>query len=335
MQYKQHKDHHPFAAVMPTKNLAYYIYWTISIVLAPLTFLTRFTIVIIGIILNSVSLSSLIKGQNMDLPLKPLRRRIIRFFQILSSKIIIFGFGFTITERNKHLKPKQTENVLISNHVASSDPVVYASLGFTSFVSKEQVRQIPIYSTMAIAGQGLFVDRSARDGSSLRKMIDRISDNSGNFPLLTVFPEGTTVNQASLIQFKRGAFSAMKPVSMACIRYCQRFFNTSDASQNKVILQLKTMIAIWNPVVIDYMGILAPLQGETDVEFANRARNQYIERYGFVACDCTWKDNYYFNSLANTQYEDTSDYYKAHFGPEVTRQNKFVIFKKNLKLKNE
>lgn len=85
--------------------------------------------------------------------------------------------------------------------------------------------------------QSIFVERNKK--SSREKVSEAIKNRIGGdihdkgmprkYPILCIYPEGTTSNQTTLMPFKRGAFLAGKPVHMMVTEYDNSFFDHSDA----------------------------------------------------------------------------------------------------------
>ena len=53
-------------------------------------------------------------------------------------------------------------------------------------------------------------------------------------PLVTIFPEGCTTNGQCIINFKKGAFAALKPVRPVIFKYKQHFRNDIQWTQDVV-----------------------------------------------------------------------------------------------------
>ena len=95
-------------------------------------------------------------------------------------------------------------NIAVANHGSYLDIFVLMSQMNPSFVAKHEVINIPIIGTVAKAMQSVFVDRTdAASRANTFEMMKRRACTPG-FPPLLVFPEGTTTNGTSLIQFQQG-----------------------------------------------------------------------------------------------------------------------------------
>lgn len=116
--------------------------------------------------------------------------------------------------------------VIVCNHISYLDGVVLASVfGAPKIVAKAGVRQTPILGRLMEDLEVVFVDRQDKD--SRQATIKAISDHGhgwvpGGRPLL-IFPEGTTTNGDSILDFKKGAFVSGKPVRPVLIVYTGEF----------------------------------------------------------------------------------------------------------------
>ncbi|CAL5995921.1 Lysophospholipid_acyltransferase [Hexamita inflata] len=322
---KTHTHHHPFAPVIPDKSIKYWLYWLFSLGLSPIIIPIRLLSLILALLCNSLGLDILLICQDTSQPFSPWRLKIIRKFQIFIARIVSFGFGILIIEREKKLKPTQKANVLISNHGSILDGLILCCKGFTSFVTRKKIRKIPILSTYIDSCQCVY--KPNNDAGTIKLITERIVEQNG-YPSLTIFPEGTIENSTAIIPFKLHAFNPMKPVSMVCIQFDQSYMNISNYDR---IGFLKILFGLYTIVRMEYLGELTPFDGEDAQDFANRARDLYSQKFGFEKVDCTTKDNQYFTGKIK-DYELTSYYYKTQFGPEVTRKNGYVVSLKKLKM---
>ena len=180
----------------------------------------------------------------------------------------------------------------ISNHVSSLDPAAYISLGFQSFISKEEVKHIPCIGATCWANQGLFVKREDKESSAAlqAEMKRRISDDIQDiglprkYPALVVFPESMTENQMALLPFKRGAFVPGRPVSMCCIRYDGRFFDHSNSSKRLWKVMLQCLVGLYSSVEVEYFGDYVPNEEEIEDHqmFSNNVREFYSKKMGIL-----------------------------------------------------
>ncbi len=106
-------------------------------------------------------------------------------------------------------------------------------------------------------------------------------------PIL-IFPEGTCINNTSVMQFKKGSFEVGGTIYPVAIKYDARFgdafWNSSEYGMLHYIFMMMTSWAI----VCD-IWYLPPMQkkdDETSVDFARRVKAEIARRGGLV--DLTW-----------------------------------------------
>ena len=69
-------------------------------------------------------------------------------------------------EVNKHLKPDFNKaHIAVSNHVSATDPIVYLSLGYSSFVAKDETKKMFGFGISSWAMQGVLVSRDKKDST--------------------------------------------------------------------------------------------------------------------------------------------------------------------------
>ena len=104
----------------------------------------------------------------------------------------------------------------ICNHTSFNDIVLSMAIYGCGFISKEEVKKMPIFGKIAMGLQSVFVDRN--NTNSRKKTLDDIIQKQKDFmegkPVMPfmIFPEGTTTAGRHLLKFKRGAFVSLLPV---------------------------------------------------------------------------------------------------------------------------
>ena len=104
----------------------------------------------------------------------------------------------------------------ICNHTSFNDVLLGMAIYGCGFISKEAVKSIPIFGTIAQGLQTIFVDRNNLNSRKevLEKIIKRQKDFIEGKPVMPfmIFPEGTTTSGRHLLKFKRGAFYSFLPI---------------------------------------------------------------------------------------------------------------------------
>jgi 1-acyl-sn-glycerol-3-phosphate acyltransferase len=110
---------------------------------------------------------------------------------------------------------------LISNHMGYLDIMTFAALHRVVFVSKVEMRQIPLLGWMTTMAGTVYVERG-RGGSALRARSGIRAAADANIPIV-FFPEGTTSDGSTVMQFHSGILAqvldAGEPVTAAYVRY--------------------------------------------------------------------------------------------------------------------
>jgi len=204
------------------------------------------------------------------------------------------AFPFVQTFGDKSMVDKATgerANLIVSNHVSYMDILLLMtnSDDVPGFVSKVEVKKIPIIGWYSQCWQCLYVDRTVEGGvtSLIQK---RASDY--RYPPVVIFPEGTTTNGKFLIPFKTGAFVAGKPVKPVAIRYKYKTFSPSWESVKAVPHLLQLLTQVYNAAEIYYLPVYVPNEDEKadPALYASNVRHAISEVLGAELHDATFND---------------------------------------------
>ncbi|CAG5096452.1 Oidioi.mRNA.OKI2018_I69.XSR.g14623.t2.cds [Oikopleura dioica] len=104
-----------------------------------------------------------------------------------------------------------------------------------------------------------------------------------NYPLL-IFPEGTCVNNTSVLQFKKGSFEACDRVYPVAIKYNPWFgdayWNSSKYGMLHYLMRVFTSWAIVADVY--YLPVMHRRVMESPIDFANRCKSEIAQAGGLV-----------------------------------------------------
>ena len=134
----------------------------------------------------------------------PLRRRIgwPRFF------LQWFGEALGLDVRIEG-RPAGRDVLYVANHVSWLDILALGGATPTWFVSKDDVGGWPLVGMLARIGGTIFIDRESRRAA--RGQVDQLGlALLGHHPI-TLFPEGTTNDGASLFPFRPALFASVAP----------------------------------------------------------------------------------------------------------------------------
>ena len=105
--------------------------------------------------------------------------------------------------------PLRRDVFFISNHVSWIDILVLAGASGTAFVAKQELSQVPVIGWLCGLNRTVFVKRENRMGvaEQVGALREALADNWS----VTVFPEGTTSDNRSLLPFKTSLLSMLEP----------------------------------------------------------------------------------------------------------------------------
>jgi 1-acyl-sn-glycerol-3-phosphate acyltransferase len=136
------------------------------------------------------------------------------------------GVGLTVEGRFPE------RGALISNHMGYLDIIALAALHRCVFVSKAELRAVPVLGWMTTMAGTVYVERG-RGGSALRARDGLRGAAEAGVPVV-FFPEGTTSNGQTVMKFHSGILAqvleAGEPVTAAYVRYRLTENNGPDVS---------------------------------------------------------------------------------------------------------
>ncbi|KPA80650.1 hypothetical protein ABB37_04837 [Leptomonas pyrrhocoris] len=117
---------------------------------------------------------------------------------------------------------------LICNHSCVTElMLLYLMADLPAFVSRRENLQFAFIGSIVKCSESILVDRDAATSRAQTQQAIFDFARNVNGPQLMVFPEGTTCNQQTLFQFKKGVFAPGAPVQMVCFAFPYRHFNSA------------------------------------------------------------------------------------------------------------
>jgi 1-acyl-sn-glycerol-3-phosphate acyltransferase len=176
--------------------------------------------------------------------------------------------------------------LLVANHVSWLDVIALMSVGATSFVAKHEVRAWPLIGWLAERTGTIFTTRSQR--LDIARINHRVSTHLRSGVCVAVFPEGTTTDGTTLLDFHSGLFEAARDsaarVWPAAIRYRRRDGSISHAADflgdDSLVTSLWRIVS--SPPLRLHLSFAAPLstRGTHRREAAEEARTRIAALLG-------------------------------------------------------
>lgn len=107
-------------------------------------------------------------------------------------------------------------------------------------------------------------------------------------PPILIFPEGTCINNTSVMQFKKGSFEVGSVIYPVAIKYDPRFGDAFwNSSRYSMLQYLYMMMTSW-AIVCDvwYLPPMYQREEESAIDFANRVKSAIARQGGLV--DLMW-----------------------------------------------
>ncbi|KAJ7951041.1 Lysophospholipid acyltransferase [Quillaja saponaria] len=190
----------------------------------------------------------------------------------ISSRCILFSFGYQWIKRRGKPAPREIAPIIVSNHVSFIEPIFYFYELFPTIVASESHDSLPFVGTIIRAMQVIYVNRFSQ--ASRKQAVNEIKRKAScdRFPRLLLFPEGTTTNGRNLISFQLGAFIPGYPIQPTIVRYPHVHFDQSWGHISLAKLMFRMFTQFHNFFEVEYLPVVSPVDNrkETTSHFAER-----------------------------------------------------------------
>jgi len=226
------------------------------------------------------------------LPKSSLKRSVNAAVTMMCFRILGRALSAVINFHNQQHRPKNN-GVCVANHTSPIDCLVLACDNVYSFIGQKHGGFLGLLErSLARASQHVWFERSElKDRAKVKERIQNHVDTPDSPPVL-IFPEGTCINNTSVMQFKKGGSFEMStviyPVAIKYdVRFGDAFWNSSIDSFMAYLCQMWTSWAL----VVDvwYLPPAFKQPAESAVEFANRVKADIARQGGLV--DLMWDGN--------------------------------------------
>nr|XP_033805820.1 glycerol-3-phosphate acyltransferase 4 [Geotrypetes seraphini]XP_033805821.1 glycerol-3-phosphate acyltransferase 4 [Geotrypetes seraphini]XP_033805822.1 glycerol-3-phosphate acyltransferase 4 [Geotrypetes seraphini] len=207
---------------------------------------------------------------------------------LMCYRICVRALTAIITYHNSENRPKNG-GICVANHTSPIDVIILASDGYYAMVGQIHGGLMGVIQrAMVKACPHVWFERSEIKDRLLvaKRLSDHVKDKS-KLPIL-IFPEGTCINNTSVMMFKKGSFEIGATVYPVAIKYDAQFgdafWNSSKYGMVNYLLRMMTSWAIVCSVW--YLPPMNRKDGEDAVVFANRVKSAIARQGGLV--DMLW-----------------------------------------------
>ncbi|XP_005470317.1 glycerol-3-phosphate acyltransferase 4 isoform X3 [Oreochromis niloticus] len=222
------------------------------------------------------------------LPNAALRSYLSEKVHMMGYRMCVSSLTAIITYHNRENKPKNGA-ICVANHTTPIDVIILASDRCYSLVGQMHRGLLGmIQSGMVKSSPHIWFDRSEVKDRHLvaKRLSDHVADKTKQ-PIL-IFPEGTCINNTSVMMFKKGSFEIGCTIYPVAIKYDPRFGDAFwNSSKCGLVWYLLSMMSSW--AIVCSVWYLPPMdreEGEDAVQFANRVKATIAAQGGLV--DLIW-----------------------------------------------
>ncbi|XP_076845071.1 glycerol-3-phosphate acyltransferase 4-like [Brachyhypopomus gauderio] len=228
---------------------------------------------------------------------------------LMCSRICVRALTAIITYHHSENKPKNG-GICVANHTSPIDIIILASDGCYAMVGQIHGGLMGIIQrSMVKACPHIWFERSEIKDRHLvaKRLSDHVEDRN-NLPIL-IFPEGTCINNTSVMMFKKGSFEIASTIYPVAIKYDPRFGDAFwNSSKFGMVSYLLHMMSSWAIVCsVWYLPPMSRQEGEDAVQFANRVKAAIARQGGLV--DLLWDGGLKRSKVKDTFKEEQQKLY--------------------------
>ncbi|KAG7498416.1 hypothetical protein JOB18_008204 [Solea senegalensis] len=242
----------------------------------------RITLAIIG-------LSWLIIGTTLIgyLPESSVKSWLSELIHLTCYRICARGLSATINYHHRENKP-QKGGICVANHTTPIDIVILANDGCYAMVGQIHGGLMGVMQkSMVRSCPHVWFERS--EMKDRHAVTSRLRDHVAaktKLPIL-IFPEGTCINNTSVMMFKKGSFEIGGTIHPVTIKYDPRFGDAFwNSGKYNMVSYLLRMMTSWAIVVnVWYLPPMTIQDGEDAAQFANRVKSAIAQQGGLLDLD--------------------------------------------------
>ncbi|CAF4708488.1 unnamed protein product [Rotaria sp. Silwood1] len=211
------------------------------------------------------------------------------YINIVLHRILSRVFSAIITYHNTEHRAK-CGSICVANHTSPIDVIILSTDNSFSMIGQKQGGFFGmVQRTLSHTANHIWFERSeAKDRHMVAEKMREHIKSENNLPIL-IFPEGTCINNTSVMMFKKGCFEITEAtIYPVAIKYDNRFGDAFwNSSKHELFQYLILMMTSWAIVVdVYYLPPMIIEKGETSIDFARRVKAAIAKQGGFV--DLEW-----------------------------------------------
>jgi len=213
-------------------------------------------------------------------------------FQVFTSCFQVLGGALSAVIRYHHPENRPKAGICVANHTTPIDVLVLACDNAYALIGQKHGGLLGFLERqLSKASPQIWFERSeAKDRFQVLNRLKEHVEDPNKLPIL-IFPEGTCINNTSVMQFKKGSFEVGGVIYPVAIKYDAQFGDAFwNSSEDTMMAYLFKMMTSW-AIVVDvwYLPPMTIQEGEDAIAFANRVKCAIARKGGLV--DLVWDGN--------------------------------------------
>ncbi|CAH2301649.1 glycerol-3-phosphate acyltransferase 3 [Pelobates cultripes] len=266
-----------------------YVSWRVTLIWVLGVFIRYCILLPLRVTLATIGISWLVIGATLvgQLPNSSAKRWLSELVHLVCCRICARALSSAIQYHNKENRPKKG-GICVANHTSPIDIIILANDGCYAMVGQIHGGLMGVIQrAMVRACPHVWFERSEMRDRHLvtKRLTEHVSDKT-KLPIL-IFPEGTCINNTSVMMFKKGSFEIGGTIYPVAIKYDPQFgdafWNSSKHSMVSYLLRMMTSWAL--KCNVWYLPPVTREEGEDAVHFANRVKSAIAKQGGLVELD--------------------------------------------------
>ncbi|XP_063166757.1 glycerol-3-phosphate acyltransferase 3 [Candoia aspera] len=256
------------------------VVWVIGVfvrycLLLPLR-ITLATIGIMSIIVGTTLVGQLPNGETKDW--------LSDLVHLTCCRILVRSLSGSIRYHNRENRP-QKGGICVANHTSPIDTIILTNDGCYAMVGQVHGGLMGVIQRATVkASPHVWFERSEmKDRHLVTKRLREHIANKDKLPIL-IFPEGTCINNTSVMMFKKGSFEIGATIYPVAIKYDPQFGDAFwNSSKHNIVSYLLRIMTSW--AIVCHVWYLPPVtreEGEDAVQFANRVKSAVARQGGLT-----------------------------------------------------
>ncbi|CAB3400875.1 unnamed protein product [Caenorhabditis bovis] len=242
----------------------------------------RFTLFCIGItfLISSTALIGLV-------PVNSWKKVLNYKCMLICYRILSRSLTAVVYFHDDHYKANG-QGICVANHTSPIDAMILSIDNVYALIGQKHDGLLGVIQrALSRASSHIWFERSeAKDRMIVAQRLREHCTDPDKLPVL-IFPEGTCINNTSVMMFKKGSFEIGTTIYPIAMKYDSRFgdafWNSSEQSWFGYVMRMMTSWAIICNVW--YLPPMIKEEGEDAVDFANRVKKTIANKGGLVDLD--------------------------------------------------